>query len=94
MWALPFGRKSLLLDPQCNSHAASAHWLAERLLMLQVLECYALNEPPPEEVNDGTKPDDEGMQKNMEAIIGFRVSFSPFMFCAMVIVVLCTNSYL
>ncbi|DBA83496.1 hypothetical protein WJX79_009209 [Trebouxia sp. C0005] len=38
----------------------------------QVLECYALNEPPPEEINDGTKPDDEGMQKNMEAIIGFR----------------------
>lgn len=44
--------------------------------MLQVLECYALNEPPPEDVNDGTKPDDEGMQKNMEAIIGFRVSRS------------------
>lgn len=46
------------------------------MLMLQVLECYALNEPPPEDVNDGTKPDDEGMQKNMEAIIGFRVSRS------------------
>ena len=49
------------------------------MLMLQVLECYALNEPPPEEVNDGTKPDDEGMQKNMEAIIGFRVSRPVFL---------------
>ncbi len=65
--------------PSINSHAACTHWVAQRVLMLQVLECYALNEPPPEEVNDGTKPDDEGMQKNMEAIIGFRVSRPVFM---------------
>jgi hypothetical protein len=58
--------------------------------MLQVLECYALNEPPPEDVNDGTKPDDEGMQKNMEAIIGFRVSCPVFMLSTVPVLVLCT----
>ena len=58
--------------------------------MLQVLECYALNEPPPEEVNDGTKPDDEGMQKNMDAIIGFRVSRPVYILCTMPVLVCCT----
>lgn len=58
--------------------------------MLQVLECYALNEPPPEEINDGTKPDDEGMQKNMEAIIGFRVSCPVFLLCRMPVLKRCT----
>ncbi len=57
--------------------------------MLQVLECYALNEPPPGEVNDGTKPDDEGMQKNMEAILGFRVGCPVFMLRTLPVLRLC-----
>ncbi|KAL3161464.1 hypothetical protein ABBQ32_010347 [Trebouxia sp. C0010 RCD-2024] len=38
----------------------------------QVLEAYALNEPPPELVNDETQPDTHGMKKQMGAIISFR----------------------
>ena len=42
---------------------------------LQVLEAYALNEPPPEFdlCNDETRPDTNGMKTQMDAIISFRV---------------------
>ena len=40
---------------------------------MQVLECYALNEAPPEQVVDETQPDVAGMNKHMDAILGFRV---------------------
>ena len=41
---------------------------------MQVLECYALNEVPPEEVQDLTQPDIEGMSKQAGKIIAFKVS--------------------
>ena len=42
---------------------------------LQVLEAYALNEPPPEfnVLNDETQPDTNGMKTQMDSIISFRV---------------------
>lgn len=40
---------------------------------LQVLEAYALNEPPPEVVNDETLPDTNGMKQQIDVIISFRV---------------------
>lgn len=43
------------------------------VVVLQVLECYALNEEPPEQANDQTQPDVDGMNKNIDAIIAFRV---------------------
>lgn len=46
----------------------------EVAVLLQVLECYALNEAPPELVNDETQPDIAGMNKHMGAILGFRAS--------------------
>ena len=45
----------------------------------QVLECYALNEAPPEEIEDLTKPDIEGMSKQADKILAFRVSGFPLM---------------
>ena len=41
---------------------------------MQVLECYAFNEEPPEKVTDETQPDVAGMNKNLDAIVAFRVS--------------------
>lgn len=38
----------------------------------QVLECYALNEEPPEKVVDETQPDVAGMNKHLDAIVAFR----------------------
>ena len=54
--------------------------------MMQVLECYALNEAPPEQVVDETQPDVAGMNKHMDAILGFRVGqlmVAPYVITAM-----------
>lgn len=48
------------------------------LLLLQVLEAYALNEAPPELVNDETQPDTNGIRQQMDAILAFRVSTADF----------------
>ena len=59
---------------------------------MQVLECYALNEAPPEQVADETQPDVAGMNKHMDAILGFRVGHlmgAPCVTCALLQCMMC-----